>query len=341
VWGGLAAWVTLTASIRLLISVVFTNHEVWVHAYRNNPLKAKPQQSMIRLVIGRLDYRGVNGPPAITFKDYDNAIKLCGVPDMELKPLTKLVINRLFSALGIQFDASSAKRLSDVFEYCVQCSWFGGFVSFVNDALPENAVVTVPTPIIEPVSTLIGLALAFNTGIETELYSDLWPQITDILAQAKALGLKLTIHSSVLDINRIYAFDEVVRRYVRLPRVDVLTGSTEFTNKVEVVGESYRTPTIQASPLRVEVSVIEPRVDEGVLNAVRALGLELGGVSTLKALSDLVGSDAVVRAVSMGYLVYNPMDLTVRLSSKGLALLNTIGEEEGTERPVSPSSQRS
>jgi len=45
----------------------------------------------------------------------------------------------------------------------------------------------------------------------------------------------------------------------------------------------------------------------------------------------LVGSDAVVRAVSMGYLVYNPMDLTVRLSSKGLALLNAIGEEEVTE----------
>jgi len=36
----------------------------------------------------------------------------------------------------------------------------------------------------------------------------------------------------------------------------------------------------------------------------------------------------VVRAVSMGYLVYNPMDLTVRLSSKGLALLNAITEEE-------------
>jgi hypothetical protein len=33
----------------------------------------------------------------------------------------------------------------------------------------------------------------------------------------------------------------------------------------------------------------------------------------------------------MGYLAYNPMDLTVRLSSKGLALLNAINEEAGTE----------
>jgi hypothetical protein len=283
---------------------------------------------MLRLVIGRLDYRGVSGVPAITFKDYDGSVRLNGVPDVELKPLTKLVINKLFSALGIQFDVSNVKRLGDVFEYCAQCSWFSEYINFVGDALPSNAIVTVPTPMIEPVSTLIGLALAFNTGLETELYSDLWPQITDVLSQAKALGLKLTIHSSVLDINRVYAFDEIIRRYVRLPRVDVLTGSTEFTNKVEVVGESYRTPTIQASPLRVEVSVIEPRVDEGVLNAVRALGLELGGVSTLKALSDLVGSDAVVRAVTMGYLTYNPMDLTVRLSAKGLALLNAITEEE-------------
>ena len=283
---------------------------------------------MIRLVIGRLDYRGVNGLPAITFKDYDGSTRLEGVPDMELRPITKLVINRLFSTLGIQFDVSNVKRLSDIFEYCVQCSWFSGFIGFVGDALPSNVIVTVPTPIIEPVSTLIGLALAFNTGIETELYSDLWPQIIDVLAQARALGLRLTIHTSVLDINRIYVFDEVVRRMVRLPRVDVLTGSTEFTNKVEVVGESYRTPTIQANPIKVEPSLTEPRIDEEVINAVRALGLELGGVSTLKALSDLVGSEAVIKAVSMGYLVYNPMDLTVRLSAKGLALLRATTEEE-------------
>jgi hypothetical protein len=282
---------------------------------------------MIRLVIGRLDYRGVGGAPAITFKDYGGSEKLNGIPDMELKPITKLVINRLFSTLGIQFDVSNVKRLSDVFEYCVQCSWFSGFIGFVSDALPDKAIVTVPTPIIEPVSTLIGLALAFNTGFETELYSDLWPLITDVLAQARALGLKLTIHTSVLDINRIYVFDEVVRRMVRLPRVDVLTGSTDFTNKVEVVGESYRTPTLQPTSLRVELLIAEPRVDEGVLNAVRTLGIELGGVSTLKALSDLVGSEAVVRAVSMGYLAYNPMDLTVRLSAKGLALLGAVSEE--------------
>jgi hypothetical protein len=284
---------------------------------------------MIRLVIGRLDYRGVNGPPAITFKDYDGSVRLGGVPDMELKPITKLVINRLFSALGIQFDASNVRRLSDVFEYCVQCSWFSGFIGFVGEALPDKAIATVPVPIIEPLSSIIGLALAFNNpNFEVELYSDLWPLLTDVLTQAKALGLRLTIHTSVLDINRIYVFDEVVRRMVRLPRVDVLTGSTEFTNKVEVVGESYRTPTIQPTSLRAEPSVTEPRIDEAVINAVRALGLELGGVSTLKALSDLVGSDAVVRAVSMGYLAYNPMDLTVRLSSKGLALLRATTEEE-------------
>jgi len=249
------------------------------------------------------------------------------VPDMELKPLTKLIINRLFSALGIQFDASNVKRLSDVFEYCVQCSWFSGFINFVDDALPDKAIVTVPVPMIEPLSSIIGLALAFNNpNFEVELYSDLWPQITDILAQARALGLKLTIHTSVLDYSRLYAFNEIIRRYIRLPRIDVLTNTTDFTNKVEVVGENYRTPTLQPTSLRAEPSVTEPKIDEEILNTVRTLGIELGGVSTLKALSDLVGSEAVVRAVTTGYLAYNPMDLTVRLSSKGLALLNAIGE---------------
>jgi hypothetical protein len=175
----------------------------------------------------------------------------------------------------------------------------------------------------------VGLALAFNNpNFEVELYSDLWPLLTDALTQAKALGLRLTIHTSVLDINRIYVFDEVVRRMVRLPRIDMLTGSTDFTNKVEVAGESYRTPTIQPNPVKVEPSVTEPRIDEEVVNVVKTLGIELGGVSTLKALSDLVGSEAVIKAVTMGYLVYNPMDLTVRLSAKGLALLGAITEEE-------------
>jgi len=293
---------------------------------RNHPLKAKPQQLMIRLVIGRLDYRGVGNPPAITFKEYDGSVRLDGVPDMELKPLTRLVINKLLNVLGIQFDASNVRWLSDVFEYCVQCSWFSGFINFVDDALPDKAIATVPVPIIEPLSSIIGLALAFNTGLEVELYSDLWPLITDILAQAKALGLRLTIHTSVLDYNRLYAFDEIVRRYIRLPRIDVLTSSTDFSNKIEVIGETYRTPTLQPTSLRAEPSVTEPKIDEEILNTVRTLGIELGGVSTLKALSDLVGSEAVVRAVTTGYLAYNPMDLTVRLSSKGLALLNAIGE---------------
>jgi hypothetical protein len=287
---------------------------------------------MIRLVIGRLDYRGVSGAPAITFKEYDGSIRLKGVPDMELKPLTKLVINKILNVLGIQFDASNVRRLSDVFEYCLQCSWFSGYINFVDNALPENAIVTVPTPIIEPISTLIGLALVFNNpNFEVELYSDLWSSITDVLAQARALGLKLTIHSSVLDINRIYVFDEIVRRYVRLPRIDMLTNTTDFTNKVEVVSETYRTPIFQPTGLRAEPSVTEPRVDEEVLNAIRVLGTELGGVATLKALSDLVGSEAVIKAVATGYLVYNPMDLSVRLSAKGLALLGTINVEKGTE----------
>jgi hypothetical protein len=284
---------------------------------------------MIRLVISRLDYKGVGGAPAITFKDYDGSVRLKGVPDMELRPLTRLIINKLFNVLGIQFDASNVKWLSDVFEYCVQCSWFSGYINFVGETLPENAIATIPIPMIEPISTLIGLALAFNNpNYEAELYSDLWPQITDVLAQARALGLRLTIHTSVLDINRIYVFDEIIRRFIRLPRIDVLANTTDFTNKVEVAGENYRTPTIQPNPVKVEPLVAEPKIDEEVVNVVKTLGIELGGVSTLKALSDLVGSDVVVRAVSMGYLVYNPMDLTVRLSAKGLALLNAITEEE-------------
>jgi hypothetical protein len=41
---------------------------------------------MIRLVTGRLDYRGIGGVPAIMFKDYGSSVRLDGIPDMELKP---------------------------------------------------------------------------------------------------------------------------------------------------------------------------------------------------------------------------------------------------------------
>jgi hypothetical protein len=41
---------------------------------------------MTRLVIGRLDYRGIGGAPAIMFKDYGSSVRLDGVPSMELKP---------------------------------------------------------------------------------------------------------------------------------------------------------------------------------------------------------------------------------------------------------------
>ncbi|MDT7970233.1 MAG: hypothetical protein RQ842_06670 [Vulcanisaeta sp.] len=44
--------------------------------------------------------------------------------NVELNLITKLVINGLLGALGVQFDASSVKRLSGIFECCVQCSWF-------------------------------------------------------------------------------------------------------------------------------------------------------------------------------------------------------------------------
>ncbi len=66
----------------------------------------------------------------------------------------------------------------------------------------------------------------------------------------------------------------------------------------------------------------------GVINAIEVLVKDLGGVATLKALSDMVGQEAVLKALSMGYAVYNPGgDLTVRATTKALALLKQLGSE--------------
>ncbi|WP_243676479.1 hypothetical protein [Vulcanisaeta distributa] len=249
------------------------------------------------------------------------------MPDAKLNALSKALINRVFRELGINCDSSHLDFLSQVFEDCGFA--FPASVEFTSefnaDELRNSLYSAPPMPIIEPLSTIIGLALASSLRVNTEFYSDLWPRLTDALAQLRALGIDVAVHSSVFDVNRVFVFDEVVRRLIRLPRIDELRDTTEFGSKIEVIGLSRR--FIEA-PVR-QFSIAEPteaRLGNDVVNAVEVLTKDLGGVATLKALSELVGHEAVLKALSMGgYVVYNPpSDMTIRATTKALTLIRRL-----------------
>ena len=279
--------------------------------------------AMIRLVLGRLDYQGIS--VGITFRLGNNAKPLDGVPNAELTPLGRALINRVFHELGINCDATHVKALGDVFSDC-------GFALPASVELTDNydanelktSLHSAPIPTIEPLSTIIGLALASSLRVNAEFYSDLWPRLTDALAQLKALGIDIAIHSSTFDPNRFYIFDEIVRRLVRVPRTDELRETTDFGSKLEVIGVNRRFIEYPARPFNL-AEPREPAIDEDVVNAVEVLVRDLGGVATLKSLADMLGGqEPVLKAVTMGYMTYNPGDLTVRATGKALALIKSL-----------------
>uniref|UniRef100_UPI0006D192CB hypothetical protein n=1 Tax=Vulcanisaeta distributa TaxID=164451 RepID=UPI0006D192CB len=223
------------------------------------------------------------------------------MPDAKLNALGKALINRVFRELNINCDSSHLDFLSQVLEDCGFA--FPASVEFTSEFNVDdlkNSLYSAPIPTIEPISTVIGLALASSLRVNTEFYSDLWPRLTDALAQLRALGIDVVIHSSVFDVNKVFVFDEVVRRLVRIPRIDEVRDTTEFNEKVEVIGLSRR---FVEAPVR-SFSIAEPieaRLGNDVINAIEVLTKDLGGVATLKALSELVGHEAVLKALSMGY----------------------------------------
>ncbi|WP_048056884.1 hypothetical protein [Vulcanisaeta moutnovskia] len=277
---------------------------------------------MLRLIIGRLDYQGIN--TGITFR-LGGVEALSGVPNARLNALSRALINRVFHELGINCDTTHLAMLSEVFEDCQYA--LPASVEFTNGYSIDDlrkALYSAPIPTIEPVSTVVGLALASSLRVNAEFYSDLWPRLTDALAQLKSLGVEIAIHTSVFDINRVFVFDEVVRRLVRLPRVDELRETTEFNSRVEVIGSSRRFVEV---PIRA-FGIAEPsevKLSDDVVDAIEVLVRDLGGVATLKALSDIAGQLAVLRALGMGYITYNPSDMTVRATVKALRLIRRLG----------------
>jgi hypothetical protein len=164
-------------------------------------------------------------------------------------------------------------------------------------------------PTVDPVQLTLGLALAFKLdkeldgGWAVEIYSDAWPQFTDLLAMAKALRGILRIYTSTFD-QRIVAADRAV---MAVPGVtfEALSLKKEWTG---------------GRLCRVEVPPPVAEVSEDVRELLQTV-FEAGGFVTLKYAQENFGNDVVAKAVKAGYVRFDAFTMTLKLTELGMSVL--------------------
>jgi hypothetical protein len=164
-------------------------------------------------------------------------------------------------------------------------------------------------PTADPLQLTLGLALAFklerevDNGWAVEIYSDMWPQFTDLLAMTKALRGTLRIYTSAFD-QRIVVADKAVM---------AVTGLTleALSLKKEWVGGRL---------CAVEVQTPVAEVEEDVKELLQTV-YEAGGFVTLKYAQENFGNDAVAKAVKAGYVKFDAITMTLKLTELGMSVL--------------------
>ena len=185
--------------------------------------------------------------------------------------------------------------------------WLFKFVDFSNLQTGEG-VWRFKAPTIDPVQLTLGLALAFKLereggGWAVEIYSDMWPQFSDLLAMARGLRGVLRIYTSVFD-SRIMVADRAV---MAAPGVtfEALSLKKEWSG-------GRLCPVEAAEP----AEGAEPEVKE-FLQVV----YEAGGFVTLKYAVEHFGRDVVMKAVKAGYLELDSFNSTLKLTERGMSAL--------------------
>jgi hypothetical protein len=164
-------------------------------------------------------------------------------------------------------------------------------------------------PTADPVQLVLGLALAFKLerevggGWVVEIYSDAWPQYTDLLAMVKELRGTLRIYTSTFD-QRVVVADRVVMAVPGLT-FESLSLKKEWTGGRLCV---------------VEVPMPAVEVSEDVKELLHVI-FEAGGFVTLKYAQENFGNDVVAKAVKAGYVKLDPLTMTLKLTELGMSVL--------------------
>jgi hypothetical protein len=164
-------------------------------------------------------------------------------------------------------------------------------------------------PTADPVQLVIGLALAFKLdkelegGWAVEVYSDVWPMFSDLLAMVKALRGTLRIYTSTFD-QRIVVADRAV---MATPAVtfEALSLKKEWTGG-------------RLCAVEVPAPIVE--VSEDVKELLQTI-FEAGGFVTLKYAVENFGQEAVAKAQKLGYVKLDPLTMSLRLTELGMSVL--------------------
>jgi hypothetical protein len=258
---------------------------------------------MLEIVIGGL----VDPPPAKTRYTF------CQVEDagdtglgFELTPEGMAVATAVF--LRLQNPAPPFAKTQDLATCSAPLCHLFKFVDYSSLQI-GGGTWRYKAPTVDPVQLVLGLSLAFRLehdvggGWAVEVYSDMWPQFTDLLAMAKPLHGVLRIYTSTFD-SRITVADRAVMA------VSAATFESLSLKKEWAGGRLCA----------VEVPMPMVEVVEDVKELLRVI-FEAGGFVTLKYAQENFGQEVVMKAVKAGYVKLDALTMTLKLTELGMSVL--------------------
>ncbi|RFA95038.1 hypothetical protein [Pyrobaculum aerophilum] len=224
----------------------------------------------------------------------------------ELTPEGQLVFTTVF--LRMNYPIAPPRHTSDLLQCASPLCLLFRFADY-SELQEEPGQYQMKMAFADPVQLAIGLALAhyldakYGGGWLVEVYSDVWPQFSDLLATAKPLEGILRVYTSVYDSRAVIADRAVMA-------VSSLTYEG-LAMKKEWRGGHLCRPLIPEP-------VAEVR-DEQVLELIKTVW-ESGGFLSLKYAQERFG-DIVIRASQMGLIKIDTLTLTIRITDLGLRAL--------------------
>jgi hypothetical protein len=258
---------------------------------------------MLEIVIG-----GLVDPPAVKVRYTFCQVEEAGETGLgfDLTPEGMAVATAVFQRL--QNPAPPFAKTQDLATCSAPLCYLFKFVDY-SELRVEEGTWRFKAPTADPVQLVLGLALAFKLdkelegGWAVEVYSDAWPQFTDLLAMVKALRGTLRIYTSTFD-QRIVVADRAVMATPGLT-FESLSLKKEWTG---------------GRLCRVEVPAPIAEVSEDVRELLQTI-FEAGGFVTLKYAQENFGNDVVAKAVKAGYVRFDAFTMTLRLTELGMSVL--------------------
>jgi len=258
---------------------------------------------MLEIVIG-----GLIEPPSAKVRYTFCQVEEAGETGLgfELTPEGSLAATAVF--MKMQNPAPPFTRTQDLAGCSAPLCHLFKFVDYSELRL-EEGTWRFKAPTVDPVQLTLGLALAFKLdkeldgGWAVEIYSDAWPQYSDLLAMAKPLRGVLRIYTSTFD-SRVVVADRAVMAVPGLT-LEALSLKKEWTG---------------GRLCQVEVPAPVAEVSEDVRELLQTI-FEAGGFITLKYAVENFGQETVAKAQKLGYVRFDAIMMTLGLTELGMSVL--------------------